>query len=601
MPLEAAQASHERLLLLRDQMQRAPVVLLAVDLVTAFLMLRGQASAAALAAWVTISLLLQLGRKQALALQLATPHPAPESMRTLMLWFGLVGLSRTWPVWSSLGQQQGDPYMVSVILMGQAAGGVGSVAGLVPLYLAWALPTGGALILGWASRGTFEGPWLAGLLAAVFAMLTLNVRAYGRSLAQLRQQVSRANHERERALAAQNEADAQRQRAESAVAAKTRFFAAASHDLRQPLGVLRWYGDAVSVHAQRLEHEALIGIGEGIAKAVERAEPLVRRYLEIARLEAGAQSLNPKALPLRDFMQALQQAYQPEAHECGLQLRCTVAPDASALAVWADEEALRSIVDNLVSNALKFTPEGSVTVSARAVQLPGEAGAAPRSGVRLTVSDTGVGIPAHALEQVFEDFFQLGNAERAHSKGLGLGLAIVRRQCLLMGVQPGIRSELGQGTEVWLDLPAVSAPLADAPASAPNLAAETQAMAGLTVLLIDDEPDVRRALGELMQAVGWVPVEAADLGEAHRQLCARTDINALLVDYRLANGQTGPWLMQQLKAAGLSRPTVVLTGDTAPERLHELANLKVPVLHKPVDGPALVAALMQAVRSGTGT
>jgi signal transduction histidine kinase len=595
MPAEAAITSQDRLVLLRDQMQRAPWVLLAVDLVTAFLMWRGHASVAGLAAWVLISLLLQFGRKQALALQLATSHPSPASLRTLTIWFALVGLSRMWPVWSAFVLHQGDAYIVSVILMGQAAGGVGSVAGLVRLYVAWAVPTGGALFVGWLSRGAFEGPWLASLLAAVFAMLTLNVRAMGRTLEQLRQEVSRANHERERALAAQSEADTQRQLAESAVAAKTRFFAAASHDLRQPLGVLRWYGDAVSVHAQRLQHEALIGIGEGIAKAVERAEPLVRRYLEIARLEAGAQPLHPQALPLSSFMQGLQQAYQPEAQDCGLSLRCTVAPDAAGLAVWADEEALRSIVDNLVSNALKFTPQGGVTVNARSLPMP------DGLAVRLTVADTGVGIPEHALEQVFEDFFQLGNSERARSKGLGLGLAIVRRQCQLMGIQPGIRSTLGQGTEVWLDLSAVGAPLQDAPAISPNLVAETQAMAGLTVLLIDDEPDVRRALGELMQAVGWVPVEAANLGEAHRQLCARTDINALLVDYRLANGQTGPWLLQQLKAAGLSRPTVVLTGDTAPERLHELANLQVPVLHKPVDGPALVSALMQAVRTGTGT
>lgn len=595
MPGEAAKTSHERLVLLRDQMQRAPLVLLAVDLVTAFLILRGQASLIGTAIWVLVSLLIQLGRKQALSRQLATPHPTPESLRTLMVWFGLVGLSRTWPVWSAFGQHQGDAYIVSVILMGQAAGGVGSVAGLVPLYLAWAVPSGGALFMGWLSRGDFDGPWLAALLAAVFAMLTFNVRAMGRTLERLRQEVSRANLERERAVVAQNEADAQRHLAEGAVAAKTRFFAAASHDLRQPLGVLRWYGDAVSVHAQRLQHEALIGIGEGIAKAVERAEPLVRRYLEIARLEAGAQTLRAQALPLDAFMQALQQAYQPEAQECGLSLHCAVAPDAADLAVWADDDALRSIVDNLVSNALKFTPQGGVGVSARAIPLP------TGRGVRLMVSDTGVGIPANALGQVFEDFFQLGNSERTRSKGLGLGLGIVRRQCQLMGVQPGIRSELGQGTEVWVDLPAVSAPLPDAPVRAPNLVAETQAMAGLTVLLIDDEPDVRHALSELMQAVGWVPLQAADLSEAHQQLTCRHDINAMVVDYRLGKGQTGPWLLQQLKAAGLSRPTVVLTGDTAPERLQELASLQVPVLHKPVDGPALVSALMLAVRTGTGT
>jgi signal transduction histidine kinase/ActR/RegA family two-component response regulator len=597
MSAEAQQAWNERLTLLRDQTLRTPLVLLVIDIITAGLMWHDQTPWPAATVWVLISLLVQLGRQREVKHQLAAAalRTTPPHRRPLIAWFFMVGLSRIWPVWSAFGLGQGNTYIVSVILMGQAAGGIGSVAGLLPLYLAWALPTGGALAIGWLSQGGFDSAWLALLLALAFLMLTLNVKAFGHTLDQLRLEVTRANHERERAVLAQAEANAQRHRAENAVAAKTRFFAAASHDLRQPLGVLRWYGDAVSVYAQRLEHEALTGIGEGIARAVERAEPLVRRYLEIARLEAGAQPLHPKALAVKDWMQSLQMAYQPEAQECGLALSCTVAREASELAIWADEEALRSIVDNLVSNALKFTPQGGVTVSAKVVGPPG------KQRVRLMVSDTGVGIPAHALDQVFEDFFQLGNAERASNKGLGLGLSIVRRQALLMGLTPGIHSQPGQGTSVWLDLPAMAAPPQDLPSPTPDLATRTQAMAGLTVLLIDDEPEVRRALGKLLQAMGWQTHEAADLDEAWQQLQGHDAINALIVDYRLAGEQTGPWVLQQLRDQGWRQPAVLLTGDTAPERLQELASLQLPVLHKPVDGPSLVAAVMQAVQEGQGT
>lgn len=568
-----------RMQLVQDQLQRAPLVLLVIDALLGWFLLRGGAAVLDCAIWLGVSTLVQFLRARVVKNGM-TPDSkgvARLSWTDVLACYGAVGVTRLWPIWEVFFNGNGDPYIVSVVLMGQAAGGVGSVAGLLSAYLAWGIPAIGGLMVAWVSRGTFEGHWLAFMLVMMFVMLCLNVRSYGAALDQLRLEVERANSEK--------------QRAETAVQARTRFFASASHDLRQPLGVLRWYGDAVRIHATQLAHDTLLKIGDGVIQAVERAEPLVRQYLEIARLDAGTHQLRPSNLPLVPIFQQVVEAFTPEAQNNGLSLDLSydkaIEPQ---LYVKADRDALRNILDNLVGNALKFTRDGGVTLQATLLQNQ----QAPT--IRILVSDTGIGIPADEHERVFEEFYQIGNPQRTHRLGLGLGLAIVKRQAQLMNANIGLNSAPGVGTTIWLDLPAVPADQIQEVQHAHISDQKTAYRPPCKhVLLIDDEEAVRQSLSVMLEALGWTVAVAGNLPQAVNLLSTGYKADALIVDYRLEGPLNGTQVLQQLYQLGFKLPSVFLTGDTSPERLTELAQTGRPVLHKPIDGAHLVQSVLETI------
>jgi signal transduction histidine kinase/ActR/RegA family two-component response regulator len=573
-PDAAGGASTHQLRLVNEQLRRSPYVLLFIDLVIAWMLMHNGASATILA-WVALSLGVQLLRTRRVGrFRLNDAGDRAAQSRELDVLFFVTGLTRLWPILVAFsGAARDSDYLVTIILVGLAAGGVGTAAGLVRPYLCWAAPIALALMGGWLWRGTFEGRLTAVLLLLMFGLLALNVRSFGLTLEQLRRQIARANDER--------------QRAEIAVLARTRFFAAASHDLRQPLGVLRWYGDAVRVHAAHLDHEPLKAIGEGIGRALEHAEPLIGKYLDIAKIEAGALELSMQPLQLARMLEEVRQSYQREAEARGLQLSARYGVEAGELRVVVDHGVLRSILDNLVGNAIKFTPAGSVTMIAELVDAP-----AGRL-VRVSVRDTGIGIPPQEHARVFEDFYQIGNPDRSRSRGLGLGLAIVRRQAALLGTQVRLHSELDRGSTFVIDLPQA----ADAEHEVTGLPPRSllAATPGVKVLVVDDEPEIRIAIQVMLEAVHWSVRTASGLEEALAELADGFAPDALIVDHRLRDGQTGIEVIDELRRSGCQAAAVIVTGDTSPEQLVSLGAAGLPVLHKPVRGDEIVSALSEEI------
>ena len=591
-----------QLQLVRDQLRRSPFVVALIDVFLAWLLMRAGVSAWILV-WVAFSCMLQVGRAfDVQRMVRRQPAPTPADMRRVYLWFFVLGVVRAWPI--VVGFRTNDSevhFLVTLVTIGSAAGGLGSAAGLVKAYAAWVLPLGGVLVGAWLSHNNFEGRWIAVLLTLLLGLLVLNVRSYGLTLQQLGEEVDRVNAERlraeaerQRAEAERRRADDERQRAEVAVLAKTRFFAAASHDLRQPLGVLRWYGDAVRLHADQLGHAPLQAIGEGIGRALEHAEPLVQKYLDIAKIEAGALEFTPCALPLAPLFAQLREDFSREAEAGDLHIDLQLGPQPDTLVVNTDEAVLRSILDNLVGNAVKFTPAGGrITLRAEAIETDrGQL-------VRLAVRDTGVGIAAAEQARVFEDFYQVGNPERSRSKGMGLGLAIVRRQAALLGSSIRLVSTQGQGATFEFDLPASrTGPSQTTPPAPDAMARIATGGAALRVLVIDDEPDIRQALRLMLEATHWQVRAAAGLAEARLMLADDADVDAIVVDYRLRHGETGIDVIQALRAAGCLAPAVVLTGDTSPDKLRLLAETGLPVLHKPVAGEVLVSTIIGLLTQG---
>lgn len=235
------------------------------------------------------------------------------------------------------------------------------------------------------------------------------------------------------------------------------------------------------------------------------------------------------------------------------------------------------------SAALKFTQQGGVVSSARGV-------AAGRVLVR--VSDTGPGIAPAECERVFEKFYQVGNASRDRAQGLGLGLAIVKRTAALLGIPIRLTSQTGRGASFELSLAAA------APAEQQQRpVADPGAGKALSVLLVDDEPDVLRSLCTYLRQIGWSARGVATGDEAEQALAQGFAADVLVIDYRL-RGETGADVICRLRKAQGGRahlPVVIVTGDTAAQRLRDLSGLAVTVLHKPIDGERLARALVEAV------
>jgi signal transduction histidine kinase/CheY-like chemotaxis protein len=370
--------------------------------------------------------------------------------------------------------------------------------------------------------------------------------------------------------------EAARRSAEQANAAKTRFLAAASHDLRQPLHAL---GLLIATLADRVRSERTARLLEQIDRAMEAVDSMLNSLLDISKLDAGIVQPDVSPVDLAGLLELVESEHQPIARLTRNRLRVR----AARAVVLTDAGMLRRILDNLVGNALRYTQEGRVLVGAR------------RRGdsIRVDVYDTGPGIPAEALEDIFLEFHQLGNPERDRRRGLGLGLAIVKRLAELLGHRVEVRSVVGCGSRFSLTLP-LSPECARSAEQAPGTAAPGAELEGRRVLVLDDDAAVLDAMRSLLEGWGCEVTTATAPEEAEASLAAAPELpDLLVVDYRLRRQSSGLETIERLRdLAGSAIPALVITGDTAPDRLREAQESGHPLLHKPVQ-PAQLRSVMR--------
>lgn len=411
----------------------------------------------------------------------------------------------------------------------------------------------------------------------------------GDDLGQLEQNINRmacALHEGREALErriceATAELTAQKQAAEAAVQAKSRFLAAASHDLRQPLHALTLLVAALKERLTSGETQMLVRHIENSALAMQE---LLNALLDLSRLDAGVVVAHPECFPLARVLQAIQRQFAPLAAEKGLVLHVRTTQAWS----YSDPILVERILINLVANALRYTESGWVSVGARP---EGE-------GLRLEVWDTGPGIPKDYQDKIFEEYFQLVNPERSRDKGLGLGLAIVARLARLLGAPVNVSTEPGKGSCFSLRLPACQPPteMADV-AATPTLAAPPLRRA--LVACIDDDTSILEAMVELL--TGWdmevaAGSDAEQVAQDLMQLGRSPDV--ILSDYRLTGGRSGFEAIAALRQTfGAHIPAALITGDTAPETLQAIEDSGLPVLHKPLR-PAKLRAMLSHLLAG---
>jgi len=368
----------------------------------------------------------------------------------------------------------------------------------------------------------------------------------------------------------------QKEEAEKSNLAKTKFLAAASHDLRQPLQSVSLLSAALDFHIKGEKERSILG---KLQNSVDSLGELLNSLLDISKLDADV--IQPEIRPtlLTELLQQSVEKFEPVASEKGLIFGCQTASN-----VWVDTDPqlLARIISNLIENAIRYTESGSVSIV-----LKQETNQAV-----ILLKDTGIGIRDEDKQNIFTEFYQVDNPERDRQKGLGLGLSIVKRLSDLLGIQLAFESQSGLGTSFKLTCSLVK----NAPLKEVITPKEVEAPAEqLTVLIVDDEASVRESMKILFEAWSCSVLVAADEVEAMSAVSKSNDsIDALFVDYRLREGRTGVEVANKLvDTLEYELPVMVITGDTAPEQLREIEVSGFQLSHKPIQPDVLKVFLKE--------
>ncbi len=368
--------------------------------------------------------------------------------------------------------------------------------------------------------------------------------------------------------------------AEEASSAKSRFLAAASHDLRQPVHALTLFVAALRPRVNDSEANRLL---DHIDSSVQAMGGLFNGLLDISRLDAGVVEVNAQSFALQPMLERICRDFAADAKAKKLELK--LRPTKAA--VYSDPLLVERIVRNVLANAIAYTDEGGVLVACR------------QRGRTLAVQvwDTGRGIPDGEQGQIFKEFYQVGNPERDRTKGVGLGLAIVKRLTALLGHPLRLSSRPGHGSVFTLELPRSDAAISIAPTSIAEPGNDS--VSGL-VLVVDDEATIQMAMKSLLEGWGFKAIVAGSYDEMLPLLANCPDRPALLIcDYRLRAHEDGIRVIERLRAEYNDDdiPGMLITGDTAPDRLREAEESGLLLLHKPVSNSRLRAAVTQLVAS----
>jgi two-component system, sensor histidine kinase len=359
---------------------------------------------------------------------------------------------------------------------------------------------------------------------------------------------------------------------------KTRFLGAASHDLRQPMHALGLFAAALEKELRGGVHHAKV---ISMTRAVDALEDSFGAMLDVSKLDAGIVRPTLQTFPIRDIFRRLHMHCAGQAEEKGLSLR--FKPGGKL--VTSDPQLLERILANLVHNAIRYTNEGGVIAVART----------RHAHTSIEVWDTGAGIAADELPQIFNEFYQVENQGRDRSKGLGMGLSIVKRLVLLLGYELEVASTPGRGTVFRVLLPPTQLEEmqsvvqgADTLPSAPE--------EGRTVLVIDDEAAVRAGMTELLEGWGYTVLLAGTISEARAAVLNHNGlIDVVVSDLRLANREDGLHAIDEVRRTyGAPLPALLITGDTSPAEVKRAHAGGHPVLFKPVRARDLFAALRHA-------
>jgi CheY-like chemotaxis protein/nitrogen-specific signal transduction histidine kinase len=365
--------------------------------------------------------------------------------------------------------------------------------------------------------------------------------------------------------------------AEQANTDKSRFLAAASHDLRQPMHAIGLLVEAMEHRLQGQQADLFCTLN----KSVHNLKDLFDALLDISRLDAGVVDVSKHHFSLTELINELIPGYKQRAKLKDLDFNIEQPADS---VVFSDPILLRRILENLISNAIRYTDSGEISI-----RINHQGG-----NVLLSIKDTGRGISSEDQSKVFTEFFQVDNPERDRTKGLGLGLSIVHRLAVLLEIKLELSSTLAAGTCFRFFLPAgqedkIFVSTAASPAHLPEVEA--------TILIIDDEQDVLVAMQAMLTGWGYKIYTAEDLDGALSVLNKLpTTVDLVISDYRLREHKTGSEVISALRThVGKTIPALIITGDTEAARIQKAQSSGIQLLHKPVRPAQLRLAILHCI------
>jgi signal transduction histidine kinase/CheY-like chemotaxis protein len=498
-----------------------------------------------------------------------------NSWRALVLLQGVMWPLAVWWFWG-LGSAFHTVALI-LIAVSYTLGSVQLLAAQPALFIIFISIVLLPIIVRVASDSTQPWHWqLAVVLGLVFAITYLMGRTYRDALGQAIELKQHTEHLADQLKREKSIADDARRLAETANRAKTQFFAAASHDLRQPLHAMGLFAEALRQKSERSGDPEVASLVNSINQSVDALEGLFGELLDLTRIDTGGVDVQPAPVRMKDLFARLRLHFEPVAFEKGLALSF----HGEQRIAHSDPLLVERILRNLVSNAIRYTHDGGVLVACR-----------PRNGkLLLQVWDSGPGIAQASLPRIFEEFYQVqGSAPLAahQKKGLGLGLAIVKRLADLLEAPLTVRSMVGHGTVFSLELPPGREPRTIAPPPSASRAASLGiTLTGRRIVVVEDEPAVREGLIVLLEAWGAVVEPLADFAavQGWRADPSRVPPDLLIVDYRLPEGHTGIEALAALRARwpGLALPAIVVTGSSLGGHEAEAGQHDFHLLIKPV-------------------
>ncbi|MBH1987551.1 MAG: response regulator [Burkholderiales bacterium] len=543
--------------------------------------------------WALTTILLLMG---ALLWRAAQPSPSSANFNPLRHAQGLRVIwalnGSAWGALALLFLRPGEPdstNLIAVMIAGMSSAGLAVFGPSWPIAMSyWVTCIVPCIIALMRAQGTVNVALGLGGIAYLGAMTVYSyhaARMAARSI-DLRFEnedlVNRLRDQTQRALEARQLVEQALIEAEDANRAKTVFLASASHDLRQPLHAAGLYLGALS-RAGLSDRQA--HLARQVMVANEAANEMLNTLLDFSKVDAGVIKPQSRSFALQPMCHKLERELAPLAESKGLAFRLR----DTRLVAQGDPALVEMIVRNLLVNAVRYTERGAVLIGCR------------RRGKRVVIEvwDTGIGIPEEQHRQVFREFHQLGNPERDRRKGLGLGLAIVDGLARAMGVEVSLASRPGRGSVFRLALP-----LSDEAILHEQRVAMQGDLRGLNVLLVEDDEGVLSAMSDLLLTWGCGCETATDVDQALARLDAFTP-DVVLADYRLRDHRTGLEAVARIRERlGADLPALIITGDTAAQRLREAHASGLMLLHKPVPADRLHAALLsqwrlvQGVRGG---
>ena len=571
----------QQLNLLARQATRSPFVIAIVAAVLGYIV-SGHVPLYHVGLWGLALIALLFVRRAYALRQLSSPPADVQRALARMVWFGFAAgifTGSAGPLFFPALQPE-ERALLTMILVCWTAGGVSTAAAYARAFYAYVAPALLPLALLWVMTGDAQSIAVA-LLIVLFGLIQVffvrdNERVVRESFV--------IRYENERLLEAlereRQEVLLARDRAEEANRAKSQFLAAASHDLRQPLHALSLYSATLTLRAVDGTTGEIAG---HINKALASLSTLVDSLLDISKLDAGAVQPEMRRVNVKELIERIEVDYRPVARDKKLTFR--VAPVDAV--VETDPVLLERMLRNLVDNAFKYTAVGSVTLDAEVDQRM----------VRIAVRDTGPGIPKAERERIFEEFYQVGNPERDRAKGLGLGLAIVQRLARLLGLEVQLETHPGRGSIFAVTL--ARAGEGSALPYAPRALAvdDAGALLGTKVLVIDDEPSVRIGMRSLLESWGCKVAACSGFVEAQRLLDDYAlEVDLIVADFRLPLYENGIETVKRLRARLGDVPALMVSGDTAPERLREAQASGLPFLHKPVSADKLKETMLAVLK-----